>query len=397
MKTKFYSFAGVAILFFFSQTLQAQQLLPGNFSGAVENLLAVRYRNVRNVNATQPLANFTGIHDLGSNRSYSSNNTRVDQNMNYTDEGSYKFTIRYNPALNSFVCVTSIGTAEYTNTLPGIAGVLAADGKSSAATSINYLALAVRTQNSTSTIRVNGLKLNGVSLTGDYERSNNNGESNWYIVTSSLSNGFVLTGTVTLSGSFANSPDGQRVDFSFGSTPQLGGPLPVTWGAFTAKRMNSSTASVNWETLQEINTSHFDVERSEDGVRFSKIGTTQAVGSSNNSVKYSFEDNNATGSLYYYRIAQYDADGRKSFSSIARVGNNNKQTLTGMFGNTIRIQFFENGTKQMRVLNMNGSVVKQLNTSGMQSEISIDGMPSGVYILQITDSKNQKEVVRFVK
>lgn len=394
MKTKFYSFAvAVFVTLFSAQSINAQQLIAGTFSGTVENLLGARYRNVRPVNSSQAQALFLGIPDLGSNRSGS----RVDQTLNYGTSGTYTFSIAYIPFLNSLISTTTINGNTTVNFIDNVSSRLTTDGKVASANTINYFGLAVRTQNSSSTIRVNNLVVEGIPFTGNYERSNSSGESNWYTINTSLTNGFIISGTVTLSGSFANSTEGQRIQFFFGYTAASGGSLPVTWGDFTAKRNNNSSVQLNWETIQEINASHFDVERSEDGVRFTKIGSVQAVGTTQSRSNYVFADNQAAGSLYYYRLAQYDNDGKRTFSSIAKVGNSNTKTLFATTGNSVRVQFFEAGTKQIRLLNTNGTLIRQVNVSNMQSDLDVMGLSKGVYILQIVDGKGQSEVFRFMR
>ena len=394
MKTKFYSFVIAVIAIFISaQSINAQQLIAGTFSGTVENLLGVRYRNVRTSNSNQPQALFVGIPDLSSNRSGS----RVDETLKYGTSGTYTFSITYNPALNTFTTVTTIGAGTTTTTLNNVSSRLTSDGKTATAPTINYFGLTVRTNNSTSTIRVSNLVIEGLAYTGNYERSNDDGESQWYTINTALNNGFTVTGTVTLLGNFSNSQEGQRIQFFFGYTASSAGSLPVTWGDFTAKRNNNSTVQLNWETIQEINPSHFDVERSEDGARFTKIGSEQAVGTTQSRSNYIFADNTASGSVYYYRLAQYDNDGKRTFSAIVKVGNNNTKTLFATTGNSVRIQFFEAGTKQIRLMNTNGILIRQITASNMQADIDVTGLSKGVHILQVVDGKGQSEVFRFMR
>jgi hypothetical protein len=397
MNQKFYSFLFLLFcLFTVSANVNSQSLISGAFSGTREDLLGVRYRNVRPVNASQAQANFTGIPDLGSSRN-APNNSRSDQTLNYNTSGSYTFSITYDPSANTFVCTTTIGASSFTNTLPNVSGRLSADGKTALAGTINYFGLTVRTNNSSSTITVSNLNLDGLPISGSYSRSNDNGESQWHAVYAGLNNGFTVTGTVTMSGTFANSAEGQRIQFFFGYTASSAGSLPVTWGDVTAKRLTANAVQLNWETLQEINASHFDVERSEDGNRFSKIGTVAATGNTQNRSVYSFIDQNAAGTLYYYRLAQYDLDGKKSFSAIVRAGNSNKQTLFATNGNNVRIQFFEKAPKQIRIMNTSGALVKQLATSNMQEDVDVTGLTKGVYVVQVLHASGQTEVFRFIR
>ncbi|MDQ2751974.1 MAG: hypothetical protein M3R72_03030, partial [Bacteroidota bacterium] len=55
--------------------------------------------------------------------------------------------------------------------------------------------------------------------------------------------------------------------------------LPVSLLSFTASKQTASVL-LDWTTTNEINTHHFNVERSIDGIHFSAIGTMAALGSS---------------------------------------------------------------------------------------------------------------------
>ena len=55
-------------------------------------------------------------------------------------------------------------------------------------------------------------------------------------------------------------------------------PLPVILVDFNAVLNNSKTVDISWSTQQEINSSHFDVQRSNDGVNWNVIGTVKAKG-----------------------------------------------------------------------------------------------------------------------
>jgi len=93
------------------------------------------------------------------------------------------------------------------------------------------------------------------------------------------------------------------------------GPLPVTWGGFTAEKVKG-TAQLNWKTTFELNTDKFNIERSADGVSFSTIGSVPAAGSSNDVTSYQYYDNTPLQGINYYRIKQLDKNGEFSYSAI---------------------------------------------------------------------------------
>ncbi|MFY7839774.1 MAG: T9SS type A sorting domain-containing protein [Lacibacter sp.] len=396
MKQKFYPvICAIVIALFFSTSLSAQSsLIIGNFAGSSEAILGTRYRNVRTTNSDQSQATFTGIPDLGSSRSGS----RVDGNITYGNSGTFTFVLTYDVANNRFTTTTTANGTTRSNILPDVSGRSSRDGKQALATNINLMTLAVRTQTGSSTISVSNLTIDGMPVTGTYGRSNNNGESFWHISTSTLNNGFVITGTVTMSGNFANNAEGQRISFTFGNAATAGAPLPVVWGGFAGKRVNSSSIGLQWRTLQEQNASHYNIQRSEDGVHFRTIAMAMAQGTTASVTDYNFEDKQATGNMYYYRLEQVDLNGTSNFSTIIKLGNGGKKTLVGGLGsNKILVQFFSNDNRSLRIVNNSGVIVKQMNSTTQQETLDVNNLPTGVYALQIINSDGTSEVHRFVK
>ncbi len=390
---KFYSFV-LVVFATFSQVFAQQSLIAGSFPGASESLLGTRYRNVRTSNSDQNQATFTGIPDLGSNRSGS----RVDGNLTYSNVGSFTFTLTYDVASNNYTTTTTANGITRSNIFPNVSARLTADGKTALATTINLMSLAVRTQNSASSISVSNLTIDGMPITGSYARSNNSGESLWHISSSSLANGFVITGKVTLSGNFANSTEGQRIAFTFGNTTSVAGSLPVVWGGFAGKRVNNSTVALQWRTMQEQNASHYNVQRSEDGIRFRTIAIVAAQGTTSSVSDYNFNDKSATAATHFYRLEQVDLDGSINYSSIIKQGNGGQKTLVGGLGsNKIMVQFFSNDNRQFRIVNNSGIIVKQMNSTTQQQVLDVNNLSTGVYALQIINSDGTSEVHRFVK
>lgn len=97
-------------------------------------------------------------------------------------------------------------------------------------------------------------------------------------------------------------------------------PLPVQ---FTSFRTNCEGGKVliAWQTAQEQNGSHFNIERSIDGANWTMIGKLPASGSSIHENSYSFTDNSPLQNGYY-RIAQYDLDGKVQYTGMLRAACN---------------------------------------------------------------------------
>ncbi|MFZ1685995.1 MAG: hypothetical protein WAU70_01120 [Flavobacteriales bacterium] len=74
---------------------------------------------------------------------------------------------------------------------------------------------------------------------------------------------------------------------------------------------------LEWATASEHNSGHFVVERSADGVKFTDIGTVNAVGNSEQLTQYLFSDPrplDATGA--FYRLRQVDLNGEVKLTEV---------------------------------------------------------------------------------
>jgi hypothetical protein len=376
----------------------AQQLIPGTFPAANESLLAVRYRNVRNVNSNQSQANFTGIPDLGSNRN---NSTRSEKSLNYSNTGSYSFSVTYNTVANTLVSLTTINGVTTSNTLTDVSSKLSADGKTRNPAAINLIRLSVRTQTGNSTITVSNLRIDGLSVNGNYGRSNNGGSSEWYATTNLLNNGFTISGTVSLSGNFSNNAEGQRIELTFGYTSQANaGLLPLGLEDFKVQRTGQGANLLQWNTLYESNTSHFEIQRSADEQNYTTIGTVTASGESNTLRSYTYTDRTAGNGTWYYRLLAKDKYGQQNYSGIVKVKGTNERLASSVLkvsSSQIRLEFHQNANRVIRVLDMSGRVQFQMQSKEQVLQIPVTSLMTGNYVVHITDADGATETKRFVK
>jgi hypothetical protein len=95
-----------------------------------------------------------------------------------------------------------------------------------------------------------------------------------------------------------------------------GSPLPVELMNFSGNCQEEGV-QLNWQTASEFNASHFNVEKSKDGLHWDEIGQVNAAGNSNSLLSYSFIDRNEILGVNYYRLRQVDIDGtEKEFGPI---------------------------------------------------------------------------------
>lgn len=102
--------------------------------------------------------------------------------------------------------------------------------------------------------------------------------------------------------------------------------LPLRLLSFGGNVMTNGDIALKWETADERNTDHFEVERSDDGSRFEAIGKVQAAGFGDHA--YRFTDRQA-GKNNFYRLRMKDKDGQTTLSTVLNLQmENNVEPVT---------------------------------------------------------------------
>jgi hypothetical protein len=143
---------------------------------------------------------------------------------------------------------------------------------------------------------------------------NNSSETTLYDITINGNNGTLTN--FTLNGTSSN-----------WTAPGFPGILPVELVTFTAERYLKAKAKISWTTASEVNSSHFEVEKSLDGIRFETIGTVKSAGTTLNKQEYSLIDEAPSTGLNYYRLKQVDLDGQVDYSAIEFLSFSNNSKI----------------------------------------------------------------------
>ncbi len=180
------------------------------------------------------------------------------------------------------------------------------------------------------------------------------------------------------------------------------GVLPVDLISFkVAWQQKGQTARIEFTTDNETAICCYEIEKSNDGFNFNRIGQLAATNTSA-LYTYHFIDNNATGQKQYYRLKAIHQDGAIDYSNIQLLQNNTTTEIL-VFPNPttdiLQLQLnraYDN--MKVQVVNSAGQVVKQVSASGTNQTIKIpvSGLASGVYFLYL-QSGEEKQVLQFVK
>ncbi|HEX2534092.1 MAG TPA: T9SS type A sorting domain-containing protein [Chitinophagaceae bacterium] len=351
-----------------------------------EDILVAQYRALRTSGNIAQEEVRVGVQPL------TSAGNRTDGNLTYGS--TIQFTLSYNKGANTLTLTSVINGTTYTTTRNNISGIATGAGKTQL-NALNFLELELRTQgNTTGTITVSNLVLDGQTISGSYVSGSGNSNTSrfFYLDDYNFSNGFTLTGTIGLTGSFGNNAENNSVVFTIGSNPPAGGPLPVKWGNVQVSRGASGNHLVQWTTLEEVNTDRFIVQRSTNGRNFSDIGEVSAKGGGQ-SADYQFEDPSAAGAVYY-RIVEIALDGKPSYSRIVSIKGAAVSAVVYDGRNTVRVQTAGNAPRAVQVLDMNGRLMLKARVLEGTTSVDVGSLMPGVYLVRV---EGESSATRFVK
>jgi len=119
--------------------------------------------------------------------------------------------------------------------------------------------------------------------------------------------------------------------------------LPIELISFEGKKQNNSNM-LYWSTASEHNTSHFIIEKSIDGFKWSDIGHVQSAGNSTQKLEYSLEDVDVSQVINYYRLHQYDIDGIDNILGPIAINNRDRINIIAKRINLAGQEVNENAT-----------------------------------------------------
>lgn len=175
---------------------------------------------------------------------------------------------------------------------------------------------------------------------------------------------------------------------TFGSYTDVNSPLPLNLISFTGINVNNQYVLLKWVTSNEIKTDYFDVERSSDGVVFTKVAQVKAAGNSSTNQYYSYQDADAANGLNFYRLNQVDIDGNHSYSPVVPVnfGRNGLPEISPNPANTyFTVIAGIEPIKEITLFDASGKTIQHLVNENSSSAITIasGNLAAGIYIVKI--------------
>ena len=238
--------------------------------------------------------------------------------------------------------------------------------------------------------------VSGVTLDDNFRVVHQDTEASFYVALSSgagadLREPAASMFITTLNEGIGAGPDGSTIYYT--NIPVI---TPVRFTNFSASKKDNN-ASLIWQiTNEDANVVSYEVERSTNGVSFTKIATVAPKNNGISTNTYTLSDNLdaiQNSGIAYYRIKQIDRDGKVTYTDIRSVRITNKGIAIGIYPNPVKntanltIDLTEDAAVTVNVTDVTGKEVKRVNLNAVKGlnvqPINMSTLASGSYLLKV--------------
>ncbi len=175
----------------------------------------------------------------------------------------------------------------------------------------------------------------------------------------------------------------------------MGGTTPLPLHLISFEGQNKGAVNnLTWVTAEEKNFSHFELQRSANGIDFSKL---DIINSKNNATgsTYNYSDNRPLEGKNFYRLLMIDGNGNNALSNVVE--------LTSKSGAGFAVTIHPNpvsalmqiniagkvdGKATILIVDIMGKVVKTITPTGNDISVDMSGMAAGTYVVKYFDNSN---------
>jgi hypothetical protein len=173
--------------------------------------------------------------------------------------------------------------------------------------------------------------------------------------------------------------------------------LPVELLKFSGNTEGGKNV-LTWQTAIEQDMAYFEIERSEDGKKFEKIGNLKAKSAAST---YQFDDEHPLSNVGYYRLRMVETDGKSAYSKTITIERNKGLSIKA-YPNPMHDELIIElpSTPQkwaIEITDLLGRVIFKQNTEG-SNLLTMNTLKweLGVYILKVSDKQNsvQQKIIK---
>lgn len=176
------------------------------------------------------------------------------------------------------------------------------------------------------------------------------------------------------------------------------GVLPVLWSNVSVDRTDDDHL-VRWSTAVEVNASHFIVQRSFDQVNWKDLQRLEAKNVTEGAHYRILDTDTERAGTYYYRIAQYDLDGRYDHSVVVQIsaeGDGAIRLFPNPTSTQSQVELPAGVASEIEVISPLGQVVASYNINLGQGTtthlIDVSSLPAGLYQVIVTVDARQESL-----
>lgn len=158
--------------------------------------------------------------------------------------------------------------------------------------------------------------------------------------------------------------------------------LPVHLISFSGKASSEGNI-LSWSTAEETDNEGFEIERSQNGVTFEKIGSVTGKGTISARVDYQFIDKKPLANAYY-RLKQLDFDHTYTFTRTIHVKNESGIQMI-VYPNPVRgiLNFDVPPAKRRLIVRNTAGVVVDDKADFSESTYDTSHLPKGLYLISL--------------
>ncbi|MBL7698034.1 MAG: T9SS type A sorting domain-containing protein [Chitinophagaceae bacterium] len=169
--------------------------------------------------------------------------------------------------------------------------------------------------------------------------------------------------------------------------------VPLNLLSFTARKLSDNQVRLDWSSEEEVNSSHFIVERSSDGKSFEDVGIVIADGAGSGKYSFTTDMSSPTG-IHFFRLKIIDRDKKIKFSNVVRINSGLSLTKLSLYPNPADhfVTVTNNKPNEAVITNVHGIILKKTMLVNGTQTIDVSGFRTGVYFIKTSDA-----ALRFVK
>lgn len=162
-----------------------------------------------------------------------------------------------------------------------------------------------------------------------------------------------------------------------------GNVLAAQTPVFTAAQSGNGV-QLDWTSAEETGTEIWNVQSSTDGVNISEIGTLASAGSGSHN--YTFLHETPSAGVNYYRLQIVNTNGEQTYTEWTSVNVAHESRFAAfpnpVSGGNFSLVLPAAPSSDIRLMSATGALVRTWSADQV-SGLSVDGLPAGVYFVQM--------------